>query len=307
MTKKKQSNKGKGKRKEVNKSDFYLQADIDENLTNCVNDLRISQSSKVGAGKRSRKKSSSPESNSKSLASTYDIYNAYSQAVQNCSKEVQNLINLDKHLQHSLSALELPRFPRIFREDFCGTGKLCEVWRDTHVSRFAYGLDIGSEPVGYGRDRLRESGKLDRVGLFIGNVLDFEYDLPPHYNNTSILTNPTNPTNLEYEDFSHTLTNPEIEAPSDSDEESEYLESIQLEASHIPKVDIICALNYALFYLHKRSDLVNYLTLCRNRLRAKGTLICDIFGGLHAIHPTKQLIKRLPDFDVNYFNYIDID
>jgi SAM-dependent methyltransferase len=59
----------------------------------------------------------------------------------------------------------------------------------------------------------------------------------------------------------------------------------------IPKVDIICALNYAVGYFHERSVLVKYLRLCRERLNKGGVMVTDLFGG------DKSVEKRDGDVD----------
>ncbi|KXS15721.1 hypothetical protein M427DRAFT_134959 [Gonapodya prolifera JEL478] len=55
----------------------------------------------------------------------------------------------------------------------------------------------------------------------------------------------------------------------------------------IPRADIICSFNYAMFFFHGRSQLVEYLTVCRNYGLRKptgpgdlgGDLMIDMFGG----------------------------
>jgi SAM-dependent methyltransferase len=52
--------------------------------------------------------------------------------------------------------------------------------------------------------------------------------------------------------------------------------------------DIICALNFSYYFMHHRSDLLRYLSLCRQRLADGGILILDAFGGPEYLGPHRD-------------------
>lgn len=58
-----------------------------------------------------------------------------------------------------------------------------------------------------------------------------------------------------------------------------------------PSADLIAALNYAIFYFHKRGDAVKYLRLSRDRLRQNGCIILDLFGGESDVRSGKKRIR----------------
>ncbi len=47
----------------------------------------------------------------------------------------------------------------------------------------------------------------------------------------------------------------------------------------LPKADIIHAGNFSIGYMHSRADLLSYLRLVRQRLKADGVFLCDTYGG----------------------------
>lgn len=51
------------------------------------------------------------------------------------------------------------------------------------------------------------------------------------------------------------------------------------------RADVIAALNFPLGYWHTRDALVAYLRLCRRRLKARGVLVGDLYGGADAFCP----------------------
>ena len=47
----------------------------------------------------------------------------------------------------------------------------------------------------------------------------------------------------------------------------------------LPKVDCLHAGNFSIGYMHTRGELLDYLRLCRSRLRPGGVFVCDTYGG----------------------------
>lgn len=71
-----------------------------------------------------------------------------------------------------------------------------------------------------------------------------------------------------------------------------------------PLVDIIASLNYATFYFHRRKDLVEYLKLCRARLRKGGIMVTDMMGGSD-VQLEKNMYKReLFSDQIGPFTYV---
>ncbi|KAK5668528.1 hypothetical protein QVD99_005543 [Batrachochytrium dendrobatidis] len=63
------------------------------------------------------------------------------------------------------------------------------------------------------------------------------------------------------------------------------------------QVDMIAALNYGVFYFHKRHDLIKYLKRCLVGLKPGGVLIADCFGGARVFSSQGRLFKRrIADF-----------
>ncbi len=62
------------------------------------------------------------------------------------------------------------------------------------------------------------------------------------------------------------------------------------------KVDLIAVLNFSICELHDRASLVKYFIHARSRLKPKGCLICDLYGGSDAFETglLDQGIKRPP-------------
>ncbi|KAL2918206.1 hypothetical protein HK105_202133 [Polyrhizophydium stewartii] len=60
----------------------------------------------------------------------------------------------------------------------------------------------------------------------------------------------------------------------------------------VPPVDLIAALNYGVFYHHRRADLVKYLRRCADALNHGGVLIVDCFGGARVSSVEGRLFKR---------------
>ncbi|KAJ3334818.1 hypothetical protein HDU93_007200 [Gonapodya sp. JEL0774] len=256
------------------------------------------------------------------MSSTVDKYDIYHRAVQSPKDEVRNIIKFyaevaqlprtshktkvsglsvdsdstgtepetdddddhdhDNDLSPSPSHSRTPT-PLILREDFCGTAHISRHWARSHPARRAYGVDIDPEVVRYAETRMgkrigdrglavdAEAGpEVDRVDLVVGDVI--EVGKRGHNKRHGVeavnggggggaggaaLPRDRPP-----------RTNPRPNIP-------------------IPRADIICSFNYAMFFFHRRRQLVEYLATCRKYgLRRPqgpgdigGVLMIDLFGG----------------------------
>ncbi len=98
---------------------------------------------------------------------SFDKYEYYSKAVQSSEHDVHFLT---KAFQDTTG-----RKPLLLREDFCGTFKLCEEWVKLSPQHRAHGVDLDSEPVNYGKNRVQKSLKAEqqeRLQIHLQNVLD---------------------------------------------------------------------------------------------------------------------------------------
>lgn len=71
-------------------------------------------------------------------------YRLYEKAVQSPDFEVE-FFN-EKYLEYYKKA------PRVFREDFCGTGKISCEWVKLHPKNYAIGIDLDQDPIQYGQE-----------------------------------------------------------------------------------------------------------------------------------------------------------
>ena len=98
-----------------------------------------------------------------------DVYALYEEAVQDPKTDVVFYDQLFRDLHD--------RTARRFREDFCGTFKICCEWVKLHPGNRSVGVDLDAEPLGYGRRRhlarLRPAQRR-RVTLLQKNVLEVE-------------------------------------------------------------------------------------------------------------------------------------
>ncbi len=74
---------------------------------------------------------------------TFDKYAYYRKAVQAPEDDVIFIRNTYRELRGG--------DPRVLREDFCGTFSICCEWVKLSRSHEAHGVDLDSEPIGYGR------------------------------------------------------------------------------------------------------------------------------------------------------------
>ncbi|MCY4357813.1 MAG: class I SAM-dependent methyltransferase [Gammaproteobacteria bacterium] len=78
------------------------------------------------------------------LAAKADKYDCYQQSVQDPEHEVEMF---DRVFQDAYA-----RKPLTLREDFCGTFAVCCQWASSHARRKAWGVDLSSETLQWGRD-----------------------------------------------------------------------------------------------------------------------------------------------------------
>jgi hypothetical protein len=72
----------------------------------------------------------------------------------------------------------------------------------------------------------------------------------------------------------------------------------------VPLVDLIASLNYATFYFHRRKELVEYLNLCRTRLRKGGIMVTDVFGGADVQREKTMFKRELFSENIGHFSYV---
>jgi len=101
------------------------------------------------------------------LALPFDKYALYTEAVQQPRRDVIFLRDTFRELTG--------REPRVLREDFCGTFRICCEWVKLDPKYAAHGLDLDPEPVAYGRgsylSRLSPTQRR-RVDIQLKSVLD---------------------------------------------------------------------------------------------------------------------------------------
>lgn len=75
-------------------------------------------------------------------------------------------------------------------------------------------------------------------------------------------------------------------------------------AAHAP-VDLLCALNYSIGYLHRRPVLVDYLRRARQALAPQGVIVLNTFGGAAALQPgvMRHPIEPPPEAALPAFDY----
>jgi len=63
---------------------------------------------------------------------------------------------------------------------------------------------------------------------------------------------------------------------------------------HVPKVDVVAALNFSALVLHERRDVLEYFRRVRGGLRAGGVFVMNVFGGSVRMRPwvRRRAIRR---------------
>lgn len=111
-------------------------------------------------------------SNRQSLAARADRHHLYEQSVQNTDTEYHFLTRVFRKLRG--------RPPRVLREDFCGTAKMCCEWVSRHADNRACGVDLDARVLDSGRARhvaALHDEQQARVTLFHDNVLSVQTPL----------------------------------------------------------------------------------------------------------------------------------
>ncbi len=71
-------------------------------------------------------------------------------------------------------------------------------------------------------------------------------------------------------------------------------------SSGLPKVDMICALNFSYFIFKQRKILVDYFKNCLSTLKKDGILVIDCFGGADCHEPSEEETE-FEDLKTSYF------
>ncbi|MFQ5742065.1 MAG: class I SAM-dependent methyltransferase [Acidobacteriota bacterium] len=106
----------------------------------------------------------------KSTALDLDKYQMYQLSVQEPEADIDFIHQVFRH--------HYGRFPRLLREDFCGTAYLACQWVTTHEGNLAWGIDLDDEPLSWGR--AHNVSKLtpqqqERLSLVQGDVLEVRH------------------------------------------------------------------------------------------------------------------------------------
>jgi hypothetical protein len=103
---------------------------------------------------------------SRSRSAKFDKYAVYTKAVQSPEYDARFLRSVYREL--------VGKDPRVLREDFCGTHALARAWVRLGADMRASGIDIDSEPLGYGARRCEQELTADqrvRLDITEGDVL----------------------------------------------------------------------------------------------------------------------------------------
>lgn len=101
------------------------------------------------------------------LAAKADRHALYERAVQDPEADVDTMARLYKRFRK--------KEPKVFKEDFCGTGLLSTTWARSKKDRKAIGVDLCGETLAWGREHNVQAAGADvarRVKLIEANVLD---------------------------------------------------------------------------------------------------------------------------------------
>eukprot|EP00877_Chromochloris_zofingiensis_P008289 jgi/Chrzof1/3713/Cz13g06070.t1 len=220
--------------------------------------------------------------------------------------------------------------PTHLREDFCGTALLCTAWCRQDVRRTATGIDIDIDPLQWGwKNNVQQvfGGSADtRVCLLHSNVLD-DVSNAPVVGATRQQQQQQQQQQTQQQQHQQQLhkqhdTSTQAASTHNSilDQSSEH--AVQLSAIRSPQAaegidevassdlgdladstdlrsrpaDIICALNYSVCLLHKRSDVLLYFKSVRASLCKDpgGIFVMDLLGG-HTVEKAVTLQRLNPE------------
>ena len=198
------------------------------------------QPKKASKAKQSKSKPSSKPS-SRSMADTADKHALYQTSVQSPSSEITTLLSM--YTTHAPSS----RHPTHFQEDFCGTAILSREFIKRDPRHTVTCVDIDESVVEYAKR------------LWVRDV---------------------DPDNHDHE-------NDQTDGSDENDNKvKESAKRVHLVCGDVreeryvrEKADIICALNYGIFYFKKRKELVRYFERCFRIVQDDGMIVCDVFGG----------------------------
>ncbi len=123
---------------------------------------------KKSVGKKSRGKKKRGRG---SQARRADKYSLYQEAVQDPEADVQFLKRVFEK--------RYGRPPLLLREDFCGAAALACCWVSNRAKHRAWGVDIDSEPLGWGREHnlaALSAEQCGRIELIQGDVMDVTHE-----------------------------------------------------------------------------------------------------------------------------------
>jgi hypothetical protein len=103
---------------------------------------------------------------------TFDKHAAYALAVQSPTEDTRFL----RHVYRELSG----KTPKTLREDFCGTFALCCEWVKQDETAQAWGLDIDSDPINYGKETYLAALDEDQRSRVHARQLDVMSPRAPH-------------------------------------------------------------------------------------------------------------------------------
>eukprot|EP00002_Diphylleia_rotans_P036055 TRINITY_DN7914_c0_g1_i1.p1 TRINITY_DN7914_c0_g1~~TRINITY_DN7914_c0_g1_i1.p1 ORF type:complete len:408 (+),score=80.34 TRINITY_DN7914_c0_g1_i1:58-1281(+) len=142
---------------------------------------KASSSEKKDSKKEKRKEKSKDFGKSKSavaakptMAESCDLNTVYQLAVQSPKQDVVFFETVFRKIRG--------RLPIFLREDFCGTANICRAWVDSHVERFALGVDLDRKTLLWGMEHNVRScpSAAERIQLVCANVLDqLDIEFPP--------------------------------------------------------------------------------------------------------------------------------
>jgi len=114
------------------------------------------------AKRKKKKQKSAGRRPQKTLASQADVHALYERAVQGPDADVEFFAKTYRELRGAE--------PKVMREDFCGTAKLCATWCRVDESYQAVGVDLDEPTIESGRARHMTDDVVDRVTLICEDV-----------------------------------------------------------------------------------------------------------------------------------------
>ncbi|KAL0053618.1 hypothetical protein WJX82_008407 [Trebouxia sp. C0006] len=188
-----------------------------------------------------------------------DRHELYQKAVQSPAGDISYMVKFFRQYV----GLQVPLH---LREDFSGTSLICATWCKSDVRRTALGVDIDREALQWG---WRHNGQAmlgqaeSQMCLLEANVLE---DLST------------------YPNVGRAIADGNSQEPTDQ---------AQLDQHVSRPADIICALNFSVFLLDSRQDVVKYFQLARAAMNSEdgSIFLLDMLGG-HAGESSMKLRRQ---------------